>query len=107
MPACWQSYTAGCSAQDFCRIEATSWQSLQGCIIHLRLPVIESSTEVPVRLQIMVPENEAEAAEGDGLEVEEDAAEADARRKAAAKAAEEAELKKRSQVPRLFLKCSM
>ena len=48
--------------------------------------------------QIMVPETEAEAMDEDGPQLEEDAAEADARRKAAVKAAEEAELRKRSQV---------
>ena len=48
-------------------------------------------------MQIVVPENGAEAMEEDGPGLEEDAAEADARRKAAAKAAEEAELRKRSQ----------
>ena len=47
----------------------------------------------------MVPEAEADGADEDGPQLDEDAAEADARRKAAAKAAEEAELRKRSQVP--------
>ena len=49
-------------------------------------------------VQSVVPETEAEAMEEDGAGLEEDAVEADARRKAAAKAAEAAELRKRSQV---------